>query len=92
MPNMNSGHSFTFNAALIASAPSTDHLQEPWTVPTATLERLLELSDTLSVNFGELTPVQAWQRVRHHPKFSDLTQEKLQVLVTNLSKEVKCHG
>lgn len=61
-------------------------------MPTASLERLLQLSDTLGLEFGTLTPIQAWQRVKSHPRFRQLTPEKLQQLIELLSKEVKCQG
>jgi len=87
-----SGHVFTLNAATLACAPSNISPNQYWSVPAASLERLLELSNNLGMGFGTLTPIQAWQRVREHPQFSILSPEKLQELIAILSKEMKCHG
>lgn len=86
------GHALTLNAAALACAPAIIEPNETWSMPTASLERLLELSNTLGLRSGTLTPIQAWQRVRSHPKFSQLTPEKLQHMVELLAKEVKCQG
>lgn len=86
------GHALTLNAVALACAPAIIEPNEAWSMPTASLERLLELSSTLGLKPGTQTPVQAWQRVRSHPRFPQLTSEKLRQLVELLSKEVKCHG
>ncbi|KIW18148.1 hypothetical protein PV08_02436 [Exophiala spinifera] len=62
-----------------------------WTVPAVELEKLLEFSDRLSLD-GEITPVEAWQRVRLHPKFPDLTMAGLDDIRAKLVPEVKCYG
>ncbi|KAI1829198.1 hypothetical protein DTO027I6_9905 [Penicillium roqueforti] len=71
-----SGHAITLNAAALACAPEIIEPNEAWSMPTASLERLLELSNTLGLRPGTLTPTQAWQHK----------------LVELLVKEVKCKG
>lgn len=93
LPGGATGHALTLQAASLAYAPSPSS-QPPanWRVPTAELERLLEMSGNLDLQTSELTPIQAWDRIRKHPKFSELTKEKLQELAQKLLKEVVCHG
>ncbi|KIX08985.1 uncharacterized protein Z518_00063 [Rhinocladiella mackenziei CBS 650.93] len=62
-----------------------------WSVPAVELEKLLEFSDRLSLD-GEVTPVEAWQRIRQHPNFSNLTRDGLEALKATLIPEVKCYG
>lgn len=86
------GHALTLNAAALACAPSHIQPNEGWSVPRGSLERLLELSENLGVESDKLTPVQGWKRVREHSNFVNLTPERLQELITQLSGEVTCHG
>ena len=62
-----------------------------WSVPAVELEKLLEFSDRLSLD-GEVTPVEAWQRVRQHPNFSNMTRDGLDALKETLLPEVQCYG
>ena len=62
-----------------------------WTVPAVEVERLLNLSSRLSLE-GELTPIEAWQRIKQHPCFATLDRERLQQLKTVLVPEVHCWG
>ncbi len=62
-----------------------------WSVPAAELEKLLECADRLSLE-GEMTPVEAWQRIRLHPNFKSLTREGLEEIKTRLVPEVRCYG
>ncbi|OAL37929.1 hypothetical protein AYO20_02762 [Fonsecaea nubica] len=62
-----------------------------WSVPAVELEKLLDFSDKLSLD-GEITPVEAWQRVRQHPNFGDLTRDGLEALKATLLPEVQCYG
>lgn len=86
------GHALTLNAAALACAPASIEPSEPWSIPTGSLDRLLETSRTLGLQPGVLTPIQAWDRIRNHPGFPQLASDKLQQLVVRLSKEVKCRG
>ena len=62
-----------------------------WQVPSAGIERLLELSDTIPLD-GELTPVQAWNQIRKHQHYSGLEVERLEGLKMALLAHVKCYG
>jgi hypothetical protein len=92
MPDMPSGHTMTLQAASLAYAPSSPATPDStWKVPTAEIERLLELSSHLDLTY-ELAPIQAWDRIRKHPRFSELTPEKLQALAHKLLQEINCYG
>jgi hypothetical protein len=62
-----------------------------WSVPALELEKLLDFSDKLSLN-GEITPVEAWQRIRQHPNFEGMTRDGLDALKETLLPEVTCYG
>ncbi|ETI24216.1 hypothetical protein G647_03585 [Cladophialophora carrionii CBS 160.54] len=62
-----------------------------WSVPAIELEKLLDFSDRLSLE-GEITPVEAWQRIRQHPNFDGLTRDGLETLKQTLLPEVTCYG
>ena len=72
--------------AAVTQAP-----QASWNVPVFEIEKLLNLSDRLSLE-GELTPVEAWQRVRRHPGFAAMTYDQLEGLRNVLLSNVKCYG
>jgi hypothetical protein len=62
-----------------------------WSVPAIELEKLLDFSDRLSLE-GEITPVEAWQRIRQHPNFEGMTRDGLESLKQTLLPEVTCYG
>ena len=62
-----------------------------WNVPAVELEKLLDFSDKLSLD-GEITPVEAWQRIRQHHHFDTLTRDGLEALKETLLPEVNCYG
>lgn len=62
-----------------------------WSVPAIELEKLLDFSDKLSLD-GEITPVEAWQRIRQHPNFEGMTRDRLEALKATLLPEVTCYG
>ncbi|KFZ05951.1 hypothetical protein V501_07871 [Pseudogymnoascus sp. VKM F-4519 (FW-2642)] len=95
-PDAPSGHVLTASAPLLFRAPNIESGSQictttPWEAPNAGLETLLNLSQTLELD-GEVTPVQAWNYIRRHPRFEGLEMERLQSLTRKLLKEVKCHG
>ena len=55
------------------------------------LDRLLALAPNL-LTAGELTPIQAWNDIRHRPQFGGLDAQCLRTLAKRLREEVKCHG
>jgi hypothetical protein len=60
-------------------------------VPAVEVERLLNLSSRLSLE-GELTPIEAWQRIKQHPGFATLDRGRLQQLKAVILPEVQCYG
>ncbi|OCT45688.1 hypothetical protein CLCR_01540 [Cladophialophora carrionii] len=78
---------------LTAPAPTSSGLPSGtrWSVPAIELEKLLDFSDRLSLD-GEITPVEAWQRIRQHPNFDGLTRDGLETLKQTLLPEVTCYG
>ena len=62
-----------------------------WHVPAGELERLLDLSQQIDLD-GEITPVQAWQTIRYHPRFDTLLPQQLESLRDALLPSVKCYG
>ncbi|KAK5071403.1 hypothetical protein LTR70_010578 [Exophiala xenobiotica] len=62
-----------------------------WDVPIVELQKLLNLSERLSLD-GEITPIEAWQRICRHAGFSRLTRSMLESLRAELAGQVACYG
>ena len=62
-----------------------------WSVPAIELEKLLSFSQGLDLD-GEVTPIQAWQRIRNHPRFSQMTPTSLETIRESLMCVVQCYG
>lgn len=60
-------------------------------VPTVMVERLLQLSYSLPL-WGEITPVQAWQRLSNRPGFDRYDAQRLQEFQAAISLDVRCYG
>jgi hypothetical protein len=74
------------------SPPSSKALSEERTkAPKVILDRLLALSNDLVIE-GEVTPVQAWNRMQREPLFGRLRLGDLRSLANQLLETVKCHG
>jgi hypothetical protein len=71
--------------------PSGLPSQAAWDVPAVELERLLSLSQQLGLT-NEITPVQAWQQLVSHPKYAQVTREKIEALCQQLLLNVRCQG
>jgi hypothetical protein len=84
------GHALTMQAALLAQAPNLGQ-QSSWELPAIELDRLLSLSSALDLS-GEVTPVQAWSRIRSHPGFYRLTPWGLQALTQAIAEKIGCFG
>jgi hypothetical protein len=85
------GHILTANAPLLTQRPRISQPTSSWTIPAAEIERLLNLSSQLNLA-GELTPVQAWSRIRSYPGFDKLSRAHLEILEKALLEEVQCYG
>lgn len=86
-----SGHALTAQAPLLTSAPPTLTPFSSWQIPAIEIDRLLDLSSQLNL-LGEVTPVQAWARLRAHPRFEKLGRDSLEGLKQALMGEVHCYG
>ena len=86
-----SGHALTAQAPLLTSAPSELTPSSSWQIPAIEIDRLLDLSSQLDL-LGEVTPVQAWSRIRAYPKFDKLSRDSLEGLKQALMVEVHCYG
>lgn len=102
------GHVLTASAALLEQCPlETDPLkqqqqqqqqqsqQQPttWQTASAGLERLLDLSGRIETDDGELTPVQAWNLIKRHPRFGEVREpERWARLTSEVAREVRCVG
>ena len=62
-----------------------------WTVPATEVDKLLNLSTRLSLE-GEITPIEAWQKIKQHPGFATLDRQRLEQLKAVLLPEVQCYG
>ncbi|KAL1878105.1 hypothetical protein VTK73DRAFT_8066 [Phialemonium thermophilum] len=96
-PDQPGGHALTVSAHLLFQCPSSappdaDILKDACgRTPRSILDKLLSLSTDLALE-GEVTPVQAWARLRHHPLFGGLEVDRLRYLTDKLIKAIKCHG
>lgn len=81
------------SAPLISSAPRPPepNTKWNWTASTIIIRQLLALSSSINLA-GEITPVEAWNRVRHHPDFWRLDRTQIDGLRNELSEKVKCCG
>ena len=86
-----SGHALTAQAPLLTAAPTSLSPSKSWQIPAIEIERLLELSAQLNL-LDEVTPVQAWSRIRSAPGFEKLSRDTLDGLKFALMAEVQCYG
>ena len=84
-------HTHMVSNQLMTYAPTDLSGGATWTVPDADMDKLLALAGTFQLD-GEITPVQAWYRLKTHPRFNELTKEHLVTLKQSLLNDVKCYG
>jgi thiamine phosphate synthase YjbQ (UPF0047 family) len=85
------------SATLLHQHPQHQHShvhsdQNNWHISAVGIERLLQLSTSIPISEGELTPVQAWDVLWQHPGFAGLDLARLRALMETLVKRVKCYG
>lgn len=96
------GHQLMLQAPILSHGPSSTLSARgsgsrgipegsTWSVPAVELEKLLQFSEGLDLD-GEITPVQAWQRLHRHERFSELTRENLDGLREALLSRIECYG
>lgn len=87
------------NHMLLASTPLVSTAPQPpqpntswnWTANGTIIKELLNLSSSINLQ-GEITPVEAWHRLRQHPEFWRLDRRGIDHLKNELSSQVKCCG
>lgn len=84
-------HSHMASHHLLSFAPHDVAGAASWEVPGADIERLLNLSTSFQLQ-DEITPVQAWYRLKMHPGFARISEAQLERLRALLECDVKCHG
>ncbi|KAF1982288.1 hypothetical protein K402DRAFT_397730 [Aulographum hederae CBS 113979] len=90
-PAAGSNHAFTASTHILSYTDAELTTQTKWDVPREDMERLLSLSLQIDLD-GEITPVQAWARLRAHPRFGELDGGGLRELKGVLGREVSCLG
>lgn len=85
------GHALTLQASLLSHAPHLGADEVPWAVPAVEFDRLFELSRKLDLD-GEITPVQAWNQIKSHRRFQNLTPTGLEELQRAISTKISCFG
>ncbi|KAL8841763.1 MAG: hypothetical protein Q9170_000796 [Blastenia crenularia] len=87
-----SNHTLMLSTPLVSHAPTQFQKYDAnWTANASMVKELLNLSSTLNLE-GELTPVEAWHRLRQHPGFSRLDRWAIEKIKKDLSGEVRCCG
>jgi len=62
-----------------------------WSAPELEVEKLLELSTRLTLD-GEITPVEAWRRIKQYPGFCHHNEASIKALKEMILSEVMCYG
>lgn len=99
MPSASSSNDNPIFHVQMASAPLVSSAPRPpepntkwnWTASATIIRQLLALSSTINL-VGEITPVEAWNRVRRHPDFWKFDRTQIDGLKNELSGKVKCYG
>ncbi|KAF1348362.1 hypothetical protein EJ07DRAFT_141799 [Lizonia empirigonia] len=92
------GHALTVSATLLHHHPAPPQQRlslsgnANWEVSALDIERLLDLSSSVPLDHGEVTPVQAWDSIRKHREFGQLEVTRLEGLKEKLMASVKCYG
>ncbi|KAL8956041.1 MAG: hypothetical protein Q9193_006315, partial [Seirophora villosa] len=87
-----SNHALLLSTPLISRAPKTYNQSETtWTANGSMIEGLLNLSSAINLE-GEITPVEAWHRLRQHPGFGRLDRWAVDKIKGDLSLSVRCCG
>ena len=88
-----SGHVHMASAPLFSNAPRQPKPNTTWnwTANGSVIKELLNLSASINLE-GEITPVEAWHRLRQHPNFWRLDLQGVENLKNELSMMVRCCG
>ncbi|KAI4155942.1 MAG: hypothetical protein LQ341_000109 [Variospora aurantia] len=87
-----SHHALLLSTPLVSQAPKTyNQTETTWTANGSMIEGLLNLSSAINLE-GEITPVEAWHRLRQHPGFRRLDLWAVNKIKGDLSANVRCCG
>ncbi|KAL8867177.1 MAG: hypothetical protein Q9174_005827, partial [Haloplaca sp. 1 TL-2023] len=86
-----SNHALMMSAPLMCRSPRPPQPDSSWSANGSILRQLLNLSSTINLD-GEITPVEAWHRIRQHPRFSSVDRNGLEQIKADLSSIVRCCG
>jgi hypothetical protein len=90
-PSAVNGHALTATGCLIEQGPQYTTPPASWTTSHAEIERLFQLASNLGLE-GEITPVEAWNRIWQHPLASRLSSRGLKAMEDKLKDMVCCYG
>ena len=90
------GHVLTVSACLLHNHPSLPGQRQfsptAWEVPQASIDQLLALSNSVPLQDGEVTPVQAWDYIRRQKQFAGLEVGRWESLKEARGGFVRCYG
>lgn len=87
-----SNHALMVSTPLLSCAPRPFQQSDAnWTANASMIKELLNLSSAINLE-GEITPVEAWHRLRQHPGFSRLDKWAIERIKGDLSASVRCCG
>ncbi|KAL9042353.1 MAG: hypothetical protein Q9180_000664 [Flavoplaca navasiana] len=82
-------HALLMSTALVARGPGPPKLNSSWTADESMIKGLLNLASAINLQ-GEITPVEAWHRLRQYPGFSTLNKWAFENIKARLSASVEC--
>jgi hypothetical protein len=95
-PPTPTNHALTLSACIFHTHPSPPgqrHVSPAtWEIPSASIAQLLQLSEAIPLQEGEVTPVQAWDYIRRHDQFAELDVQRWEDLKDKLVRFVRCYG
>ncbi|KAL8725335.1 MAG: hypothetical protein Q9181_006454, partial [Wetmoreana brouardii] len=86
-----SNHALLMSTHLMSRAPRPPQPDSSWTANGSILRQLLSLSSAINLE-GEITPVEAWHRLRQHPGSATLDKSTIERIKGDLSTIVRCYG
>ncbi|KAL8670111.1 MAG: hypothetical protein Q9168_005338 [Polycauliona sp. 1 TL-2023] len=82
-------HALLMSTALVARGPGPPQLNQSWSADGSMIRGLLNLASAINLQ-GEMTPVEAWHRLRQYPGFSRLNKWAFENIKARLSAAVEC--
>ncbi|CAL8579393.1 hypothetical protein XPA_005142 [Xanthoria parietina] len=82
-------HALLMSTALVAKGSAPPQLNSSWNANGSMIKGLLNLASAINLQ-GEITPVEAWHRLRQYPGFSSLDKWSFELIKAKLSASVQC--